>query len=172
MKPIACASICLFMATQTEAMIEVNFRDGNPWDVFTITNAGCAIIQADLTIDLSTSVAGVLIDTEYGGPGTQDPMPAELSEGHAVLAPVTDGDQRLVVTIGKLDTENLIQLRLDVDDTQGSRYAPKIEVYGDEITGATVTLRYAGDQTFGTFDAEGNARIPLPKDAPDCLLLS
>ena len=163
-------SVCL--ASPAVGQIEVQFQDGNPWDTFAITNTGCAIIQAKLDIDLSTSLAGVLIDTEYGGPGTKDPMPAELARGKATLSPVTDGDQHIHLAIRKLDSGTPIQVRLDVDDTAGSRYAPKVEVYGDEITGATVTLDYAGQKTHGTFNAAGRATVALPENTPDCALVS
>jgi len=82
------------------------------------------------------------------------------------------GDQALSIKINKLDAENQIRIQLDLDDTAGSQYVPKIEVYGDEITGATVTLDYAGQITRGTFTEDGLARVPLPDDAPDCALIS
>lgn len=172
MKTIFAVSAALLAASPATATIEVRFRDGNPWDTFDFRNSGCAIYDAVILVDLSTSIAGVLIDTAYGGAGTQDPMPAELSEGQATLAPVNDGDQEFTVEIDKLDDTDRIQVRLDVDDTAGSAYAPKVEVYGDEITGATVTLIYADATTTGTFDANGNARVALPDNVPGCELLS
>ena len=165
------STVAICLASPSLAAIEVRFSDGAPWDIFTITNPGCEIAEAELLIDLSTSVAGVLIDTEYGGAGTQDPLPAELSQGNALLAPVIDGDQHLSVTIGTLDKDGLIELRMDVDDTAGSARGPKIQVYADEITGATVTLNYAGAQTMGVFNSQGYARVPLADDAPGCNLL-
>lgn len=125
----------LALATPANALVEVAFQDGNPWDFFLITNSGCPISEADFVIDLSTSVAGVLIDTTYGGPGTQDPLPAELARGDAILAPVADGDQQLIITIAHLAPENDILLQMDVDDTSTVAPGMRISVANSEIAG-------------------------------------
>lgn len=166
-----CVGLLLAPVNQACAAVEVTFRDGNPWDVFLITSTDCPIRDAELRIDLTTSVAGVLIDTEYGGAGSQDPLPAELASGDATLVPVADGDQLLIVKIARLDDETPIRLQMDVDDTAGTQYAPRIQVALDEMTGATVTLTHAGSTTSAPFDASGLARVPSAKDAPSCALI-
>ncbi len=158
-------------AHSASADITVTFGDGNPWDSFTITTDTCAISGATMTIDLTTSVAGVLIDTEYGGRGTQDPMPAELHEGLATLLPVTDGDQQLILLIATLDRDNPIVLKMDVDDTERGRFGPEIHVAQNEVAGATAVLQVADDQTVGTFANDGVAKVPLPAAVANCLFI-
>ncbi len=166
-----CGGVLLATVSQATAAVEVTFRDGNPWDVFLITSTDCPISEAELRIDLTTSVAGVLIDTEYGGAGTQDPLPAELASGDAILRPVSDGDQLLTVQITRLDVDTPIRLQMDVDDTAGTQYAPRVQVALHEMTGATVTLSYAGSTTSAPFDPNGLARVPLAENAPSCALI-
>ena len=83
----ACSLIfTLISATPAASFVEVQFADGVPWDVFTITGTGCPISDAMMLINLRTSAAGVLIDTTYGGPGSQDPLPVEsVSYTHLTL---------------------------------------------------------------------------------------
>lgn len=153
------------------AAVEVTFQDGDPWDTFVITSSGCAIIRAELTLDLATSVGAVVIDTEYGGLGTKDPMPAELASGRATLAAVPDGATTLTVAISKLSEDSPIVLQFDADDTISFFRADKIVVTPDEIEGATARLTYDGQTTQGTFGPDGTVFVPLPT-AVKCLLIS
>jgi len=129
------------------------------------------ITAAELVIDLRSSFAGVVIDTAYGGAGSQAPLPAELAAGKAILSPVSDGDQQLIVAIGRLDVDTPIRLQMDVDDTAAFSQNSRIAVASGELAGATVTLRHDGAETHGTFDRNGFAFLPAPETLPDCNLI-
>lgn len=158
-------------ASAAQALVEVGFNDGR-WDVFTISATGCPIAEAVIVIDLVPSVAGVIIDTTYGGPGFQDPLPAQLVSGNATLAPVADGAQQLTVAVSLLDEASPIVLQMDVDDTIGTMNGSRISVARSEIAGAEVRVTVGGATSTGIFDDIGIARLTAPDTVPDCNALS
>jgi len=72
------------------------------WRLAARPHADCPLVAAALQVDFSSSKGRLVIDTEYGGAGTKDPMPVQVLEGLALVDPVADGARRLTVRIGAL----------------------------------------------------------------------
>lgn len=140
----------------------MSYRDGAPADTFVIENQSCALFNAQFVIDLHTSVAGVLIDTAYGGPGSWDPLPAILTEGDATLAPVSDGDRRLEIQVNALQPDGRVAVTLDTDDSVSATEGQRVHVSGSEIAGATVQMVVGGIGTQAVFDTLGDATLVNP----------
>lgn len=158
------------------ADLSITFRDGNPRDRFTVRNTGCAVVTGQLVIDLAPSAGGVIVDAVRGGPGTKDPMPVEVEAGRLTVAPVADGARRLSMHLGGLAAGERAVVTLDLDDTRGWWPGPRVEVFEQEMAGATATLAAPHGTARATFDATGSARIAgascadpgpdLPRDDP------
>lgn len=58
--------------------LQISTEDGNPWDKITIQNTGCTPLSGVMVFDFTHSAGGIILDTERGGPGTQDPMPVQV----------------------------------------------------------------------------------------------
>ena len=82
------AVILSLLATSAQADLSLRMEDGDPHDRFWIRNTdSCGSVNGILDIDFTPSKGGVLLDTEYGGLGTKDPMPVEVELGPIRLAP-------------------------------------------------------------------------------------
>lgn len=149
--------------------LDIKFRDGAPGDMFHVINMGCPVIQSALTFDLTTSAGGVVIDTAYGGIGTQDPRNVEIIAGSAALVPVNDGDQTLTLLLDLLPTGAGVVVSFDVDDTISDNRGNRVSVAGSEIAGATVTLAAPEASATATFDANGNTLLTPPQALAPCL---
>lgn len=143
-------------ATQALAEIDVEFREGAPKDRFTITNTGeCEVRDVQLSIDLSTSAAGLIFDTTEQGAGVEVFQPFEFVAGRELvnaMPKVTDGQTIVDIDIKALARSQNIVFTIDVDDTTGNR---EITVNGSEIAGATI--RAGGE--IATFNERAVARM-------------
>ncbi|MEM6693817.1 MAG: hypothetical protein AAF626_04045 [Pseudomonadota bacterium] len=148
------------------------FREGAPKDRFTFTAlSGCLTGPLEITLDLSSSAAGLIFDTTPSGAGVQVFQPFEIVAGAdrvVSVSDVADGDRTLILSLAKLPEGEAVSFTIDIDDTMGGR---EITVEGAEIAGARVVLRVdstdAGALTAeATFDADAEAIVTLPASCP------
>lgn len=158
--------LALFTTCASPAISDVILAigDGNPWDRLKIHNLTCAPLWGELNVDMVPSIGKVHLDTEYGGPGTKDPMPVEIEHGPLILHPVTDGDQHLTVNIGGLNPNGWATVRFDLDNTSSWLAAPRVEVHGEHIQGAIASLKLKGRTTSAVFNENGQARLNIDVD--------
>jgi len=161
---------CLILASPLQAAITVRFQDGNPKDLFTIVNTGCELVDAVLVIDLRNSRNGAVIDTEYGGVGTKDPLDVLVEAGDISLPDIEDGTQVLHVFIGVLPDGGEAVISLDLDDTNPQSRATRVEVGGSDIAGAEVSISLEGVTTSGVMDETATANVTTPPTAQGCLI--
>lgn len=165
---LSAAVIAFCLTARADAQdVTVTYRDGAA-DRFMIESQSCPLAQTQFVIDLRTSVAGVLIDTAYGGLGSRDPLPALVVAGDATLAPVNDGDQILTLMVHQLAPQDRVVVTLDTDDSISDTEGQRVHVSGSEIAGSTVRMVVGGIGTEAAFDAQGDAHL----DNPTCLALS
>ena len=145
------------------AAIGVRFIEGAPKDRFEITNqTACAVMAAEIVIDLSASAAGLVFDVTGTGAGVEVFQPFELVAGAEALAAqpkVVDGDRQIVLSIRRLAPGKRVAFTIDVDDTIGPR---GITVAGSEIEGAAVRMTTAGTTSAGRFSSLAEAVVQTP----------
>lgn len=73
--------LALLLPLPAMAQIEVQFTEGSPADVFTMTNTGCELGKTNVVLDLSGSAGGLFFDTEPGGDGVDVFQPFETTSG-------------------------------------------------------------------------------------------
>jgi len=134
------ALILSLLATPSFADMTLTFVEGAPKDRFVVTNLGCALSDATLVIDLSTSPAGLIFDVTAQGAGVEVFQPVELIAGSAA-----DGDQQLSITLGNVATGAEYIITADLDDLQSNGALGQIRVAGSEIAGASVAQRNRGN---------------------------
>ncbi|MEM6408486.1 MAG: aggregation factor core [Pseudomonadota bacterium] len=143
--------------------ISVTFDEGAPKDRFTFTNSGaCAIGPAKLVLNLGDSAAGLIFDTTGQGAGVEVFQPYETVAGAASLASVSevsDGDNRLELSISTLPAGESVAFTIDVDDTLRKSALGQIQITDSEIAGATVMLSSAQGDVSGVFDNTSRAVI-------------
>ncbi len=162
-------SISLFVQqASADTVFEVRFTDGNPHDRFQFSLIGCPIYDAELEIDLRNSASQVLIDTEYGGTGTQDPMPVEVEDGELTLLPSADGSQILKAQLAAIKEGETATITLDADDALSRSHNDRVEVDGPEISGALFVVSVEAGTVVGTFEDDGVARVILSEDLVEC----
>jgi hypothetical protein len=148
------------LCTPAFANIEVEFIEGAPKDRFVLTNTGeCALVDTQITIDLTDSASGIIFDTTERGAGVEVFQPLQIVAGQQVLARVpvvTDGDTRVAFDITTLPADQSLVFTIDVDDTDGGR---EITVSDAEIQGAKVFVTGATGEAVGVFDGEATARV-------------
>lgn len=145
------------------ANLDARFVEGAPKDRFEFTNrSACALANAEITVDLRTSPAGLIFDTTSTGAGVEVFQPFELVEGAQALSshtPVNDGDTQVVLTVRSLAPGARIAFTVDVDDTISQR---GITIAGSEIEGATVRLTAGGFNASGRFTAQAETSVGSP----------
>jgi len=141
-----------------------SFDEGAPKDRFTFTNTGtCAITNAKLTLDLSSSKSGLIFDVTGDGAGVDVFQPLVIMSGADALEhipTVKDGDNQLTLDVKKLDAGQSIALTIDVDDTMGDR---ETIISGAEISGAKIHFSQANKSTSVIFNS--NARTTVKRDS-------
>ncbi|MEO1090290.1 MAG: hypothetical protein AAFX81_06645 [Pseudomonadota bacterium] len=152
-------------AAPTSAEVIARFVEGAPTDRFVIRNEGpCAIGPSVIVIDLTTAAGGLIFDTTSAGAGVQVFQPFDVAEGAEMLrgaSTVTDGDQRIELTVTGLAPGDPLAFTIDVDDTQVRGPLGQTQIAGAEIEGATLTVTGldAGRVDTGAFDEEGFASV-------------
>ncbi len=154
---------CLLIASTAQADLRVSFDEGAPKDRFRIENIGlCAVSNASVMVDLSTSQGGLIFDVTSQGEGVEVFQPFELVEGAKALGGVpivTDGQTEVRLDIVSLAPSEAIAFTIDVDDTRGQR---AITVSGSEIEGAVVSYSDAQAKESAMFSTLSEAEVRLP----------
>ncbi len=158
---LALRTLLLCAAPMAHADITVTFVEGAPKDQFIIaTDEACALPPFSLTIDLTSSAAGLIFDVTDAGAGVEVFQPLTLTTGAdqvTALSTLTDGDQYLSLDIASLTANSPITFTTDLDDTIDQR---AITVTGAEIAGATVRLTQMDGVISADFGATAAASIP------------
>jgi len=162
------ALILSLLATPSFADMTLTFVEGAPKDRFVVTNLGCALSDATLVIDLSTSPAGLIFDVTAQGAGVEVFQPVELIAGSATLSNIADGDQQLSITLGNVATGAEYIITADLDDLQSNGALGQIRVAGSEIAGASVALSTSASETVATFTDQATARLAISTSADGC----
>ncbi|MEM7440093.1 MAG: aggregation factor core [Pseudomonadota bacterium] len=154
----ATAFALTLMAGGAQANLNAAFIEGAPKDRFVFENAGdCAISDATIVLDLSTSPSGLIFDTTGAGAGVEVFQPFELVSGKDALKgvpQVTDGDTAIRLSVARLEPGASVAFTIDVDDTTSSR---AITVNGSEIAGAQVVLDHGGKKAAAKFTKNASA---------------
>ena len=161
-----CLALIAGPATAQEFQVQVT--DGNPFDRLTLTNTGCPLYDVKVQLNLTTSVAGVIFDTEAGAPGVGVTQPITVEKGSATLSDVKDGGVFLVISANTLPTDESISIKMDIDDVDEAQPARQIVVQGAEIAGATVNLNATGIALHTRLDNSGRAVLMLPDQIDAC----
>ena len=146
------------LASSSYGDVSVAFRDGAPKDRITLTNDGCDLINATLTIDLSATPAGLIFDVTSAGAGVEVYQPVEVTAGAIIVQPVVDGAQMLIMDIPSFPKGSVFSLTADLDDTVSNR---QITVNGSEMVGASVSLALADVVRSAPFGSDGTAMLAL-----------
>lgn len=148
------------------AELSVTLRDGDPHDRIYIHNTGeCALVRGVLGIDFAPSQGRVLIDTQYGGLGTKDPMPVNVEHGPLHVQPVLDGDRQITIQIDGLQPAQSGTVTLDVDNEATGWFAGRVIILGDHVEGATARFAGGGQDVLGTFTNDGAVVLTLANGA-------
>ena len=154
-----CAAGCALPAA---ADVVVRFQESAPKDSFSIVNEGsCGVANAEIELDLSTSASGLIFDVTATGAGVSVFQPLELVAGQDYLSTVpevSDGDNKLNLSVETLAPSAEIAFTIDIDDTAG---VSETMVSGAEIQDAQVAITINGATHSGNFGTDGVARIAL-----------
>ncbi|MDJ0612817.1 MAG: aggregation factor core [Rhizobiaceae bacterium] len=153
-------SLVLGLVTAANAGISAKFDEGAPKDRFTLINSSkCALKNASVTFDLSSSNAGLIFDVTASGAGVEVYQPLEFVTGEdklTAIPKVYDGDNQLTLNISELPVGESIAFTIDVDDTLGGQ---EIIVTDPEITGAQIQLDESGKKVSALFEANAVAKL-------------
>lgn len=164
MRHLSALAVCAFIGSPALADLNVEFVEGAPKDRFVVTNSGSCDLEAmRLTLDLSTSEAGVIFDVTGSGAGVEVFQPFEITSGSALLVDtprITDGDQAVTLHLKRLPRATPVAFTIDVDDTRGQR---EITVADSEMRGATASVQLASQTVSDTFGEDAVASIRMPE---------
>lgn len=153
---------CTSISVYAIADIAVTFDEGAPKDRFTFTNTGaCNILNAKVTLDLSSSKSGLIFDVTGSGAGVNVFQPLEIVSGADALyrIPETkDGDNQIVFDIRELKAGQNFAFTIDVDDTMGGS---ETIVVNTEIEGAKVDFLQNNTSVSGFFDSNAETTLSL-----------
>ncbi|MEQ8708194.1 MAG: hypothetical protein RIC36_04330 [Rhodospirillales bacterium] len=157
-------ALALIASTAAHADVTVSFTESAPKDSFTVTNTGsCDIGPSTVTIDLSTSVGGLIFDTTGSGAGVQVFQPFELVSGANRLVAVTavsDGNNLIELQLSGLPPGEAVAFTIDVDDTLTNSTMGQTRVAGSEISGAVVSITgMTATKKSAAFTASGKASV-------------
>lgn len=159
----------LLFASAAQADIVLSIANGDPYDRLRIWNLAVGSeLRGRLHIDFATSEGRVLLDTEYGGLGTKDPMPVEVELGNIRMAPVVEGDRHLTIFLEGVAAGATAVITMDFDNEASFWSGSRVAVIGGHI--ACTVARFEGGEagTEATFDPCAVARLSLPaRTCPD-----
>lgn len=162
--------LCPLAAPAQTARLEVHVEDAAMLDLIVMRNVeACGPVSGLLRVDFGPSDGRVVIDTEYGGGGTQDPWTPAVRAGPARLMPVADGARALDLLVAGLEPGAQVVVTLDIDSERGATRAARIVATGADIAGgrAVFTPDTPGEEALmGTFDATGSAVLEGPLGCP------
>ncbi|WP_420860727.1 hypothetical protein [Algirhabdus cladophorae] len=165
--PLSAAALVLCTSLAAQADVTVRFIESAPKDSFVVTNtSACALPAQVLTLDLSTSAAGLIFDVTDQGAGVEVFQPLEFVQGQPLVQTVSqpmDGDQQLVMSLNAMQPGEVLRLTIDLDDTLAAGELGQIRVSGSEIEGAQVLQSLGSfEPTIASFNSKGMATVATP----------
>lgn len=162
LSPIAVLILLASPSVAESPILRVSITDGDPYDRIRLINLGdCASLTGLVTIDFANSVGKIVIDTQYGGVGTKDPMPVAVEAGPIAVKPVFDGDTQIGIFIDGMVSNGQGAVTLDVDNDASGWFARRVSILSDDLAGTVV--RFGADQT--VFGATSTVDLVLDGDA-------
>lgn len=155
-------------AADPPADLTVRFEEGLGPDLFHVENTGtCLATVVAVTIDLSSTVGGLVFDTEGGGAGFNAGYPFVLREGgeHVTgAAGGEDGGRALSLDLTGLRRGDRVVFSIDVDDSLEQSPWGRTRIAGPEFDGgrviATVRQPNGREETHeATFGPDGRAHV-------------
>jgi hypothetical protein len=147
------------------AQLDVFVQEAEPLDFVLIRNAEvCGPVSGALTIDFRGSVGQVVIDTAFGGLGTQQFAPVETMIGPVRPAPVPDGAQEMVIFIAGLGPGDQALVTMDLDSEAETERLGRIEATVAEMAGSRAVFMGEGEETpvVGDFGTDAAVRLTVP----------
>ncbi len=141
--------------------VVVSIRDLSPYDIITLQNTGCALTGAVINIDLQSSAGQIVIDTEYGGIGSQNPKPVEVQRGDISVSDIQDGAQAVEITINHLGKDESAIVTFDMDDSVQPLNAGRVTASSAELAGTTIRIMRGAAMAEATLDYNATATIPF-----------
>jgi hypothetical protein len=149
------------------AQLDVFVQEAEPLDFVLIRNVeGCGPVTGALIVDFRGSVGQVVIDTAFGGLGTQQFAPVEVLIGPVRPLPVADGAQELVILIAGLAPGDQALVTMDLDSEGEVARLGRIEATAAEMAGsqAVFTAESDGAQVAASLGTEAAASLTVPVD--------
>lgn len=141
--------------------LELTFIESAPKDSFVIRNAGtCALVEAELNIDLSESEGKLIFDTTESGAGVEVFQPFEITAGELELISsdlVKDGDTQLRLRLLNLAVGAQASFTIDLDDVLADGELGMIRVSDSEMKGTRFTVSLEED--YDVFFTDGNTVV-------------
>jgi len=169
MKMILIATVLTLFCVKTGfANIRVDFVEGAPKDRFIIKNIGtCKLVNLEIEVDLSNSSGKLFFDTTNAGAGVEVFQPFESGSEKLVLSSTTnnvdDGDQRLLLKIQELASNESVSFTIDVDDAMVDSRLGQIRVAGEELAGAIIKVdSTSAKDILASFSTSNSATAELP----------
>lgn len=145
--------------------LRVSMADGDPLDRIYILNLGsCGAPAGLMTLDMSNSAGGLVIDTQYGGLGSRDPSPITVEMGPIALEPVADGDTGLAIRMGGLGPGELAVISFDGDTRRSFWEERRVVFEASDLVGTRIAFRTRAGTYSTEFGPGGQAFVDLPPE--------
>jgi hypothetical protein len=158
-------------ASEDSAHLHVMVIDEDEQDWIVLRNTSdCAAITGHARIDFSASRGSVVIDTDYGGPGTRDPGLVRVLSGPAVVGDVEDGARAIDIAVHALPPQGQAIVTLDIDNERGWFENARVMATPGDIRGSVAEFTATGPDgaTSRAGFADGRlAILPVPATCDD-----
>ncbi len=152
-------------ASAETAQLDVFVQEAEPLDFVLIRNVeGCGPVSGALVVDFRGSVGQVVIDTAFGGLGTQQFAPVETMIGPVRPAPVADGAQEMVIFIAGLEPGDQALVTMDLDSEGEVARIGRIEATAEEMAGSRAVFSGEGAEAsvVGDFGTDAAVSLVVP----------
>jgi hypothetical protein len=149
------------------AELAVFVQEAEPLDFVLIRNVeGCGPVTGEIVIDFRGSVGQVVIDTGFGGLGTQQFAPVETMIGPVRPLPVPDGAQQMAILIAGLEPGDQALVTMDLDSEGEAERLGRIEATAAEMAGsrAVFTPETGGTPVTGNLGTDAAVSLTVPAD--------
>jgi hypothetical protein len=149
------------------AELDVFVQEAEPLDWLLIRNVeGCGAVSGELVVDFGGSVGQVVIDTAFGGLGTQQFAPVSVMIGPVRPMPVADGAQQVAILIAGLMPGDQALVTMDLDSEAEAERIGRIEATAAEMEGsrAVFTPDSGGEAVIADLGTDAAARLTVPAD--------
>lgn len=155
-----------FAAWADTPKLGIVIADGDPHDrIHLLNQSDCNIVSGTITIDFTASDGKIIIDTQYGGIGTKDPMPVEIEKGMIAVEPVSDGARAITIHAIGLPPNDSAIVTLDVDNNQSGWFSRRVSILAQDLNGTVARYSRTRFETETKFNKTGTATLDLPAEA-------